>query len=152
MKKLLLCALLLAAIALVACDASILQIDDTNGADNSQLAVLTDDELVDPMPQVIKYRSVHSDKNGVCSFRVEKMSGVEVLLTFDADTDATYTFTVSSSLTAGNLRLYICVGNAIVTDIPLGAAQSVTVSGISGVASLRAAAESAAFSVEITRA
>lgn len=151
MKKLLLCAvLLLSVLATVACDASILQIEDTNGAENAALATLTDAKLLDTMPQVVKQGAVRSDRKGVCRFRVKKMSGVEELYTFDADPDATYRFTVTSSLTAGNLRLYICAGGGMVADIPIGEAQSVTVSGISGIASVRAAAESAAFSVEIT--
>lgn len=75
---------------------------------------------------------------------------MEELYTFDADPDATYHFTVTSNLTVGNLRLYICAGGGIVADIPLGEEQSVEVFGISGIASVRAAAESAAFSVEIT--
>lgn len=151
MKKLLLCAvLLLSVLATVACDASILQIEDTNGAENAALATLTDADLVDTMPQVVKQGAVRSDRKGVCRFRVKKMSGVEELYTFDADPDATYRFTVTSSLTAGNLRLYVCADKRIVADIPIGEGQSVTVSGISGIASVRAAAESAAFSVEIT--
>lgn len=55
MKKLLLCAvLLLSVLATVACDASILQIEDTNGAENAALATLTDAKLLDTMPQVVK--------------------------------------------------------------------------------------------------
>lgn len=151
MKKLLLCAvLLLSVLATVACDASILQIEDTNGAENAALATLTDAKLLDTMPQVVKQGAVRSDRKGVCRFRVKKMSGVEELYTFDADPDVTYHFTVTSNLTAGNLRLYVCAGGGIVADIPLGEEQSVEVFGISGIASVRAAAESAAFSVEIT--
>ena len=151
MKKLLLCAVLvLTVIASVACDASILQIEDTNGASDTSLATLTDAELLDTMPQVVKQGAVRSDRGGVCRFRVKKMSGVEELYTFDADPDVTYHFTVTSNLTAGNLRLYICAGGGIVADIPLGEEQNVEVFGISGIASVRAAAESAAFSVKIT--
>lgn len=62
MKKLLLCAvLLLSVLATVACDASILQIEDTNGAENAALETLTDAELLDTMPQVVK--------QGGCAFR-----------------------------------------------------------------------------------
>lgn len=154
MKKRLLCAVLLLAVAaLCACDASILQIRDENGDGDASLVTLTEEDLLDPMPQVIKQGAKRSgDRDaGITTFTVEKMSGVEVLDSFTADEESTYTLTVTSSRTAGNLRLYVSTKDAIVRDIPIGSEQQITLTGLSGVVSVRAAAESAAFSVTITR-
>lgn len=152
MKKLLLCvAMLLAMVMLPACDASILPIEDTNGEADTTLATLTDSDLTDPAPQVIKRGAKQSNKKGICTLNVKQMSGVEVLYSFHADSEQTYRFKVTSSLTSGNLRLFAVADGAIIADIPIGKEQDVTISSISGVTSLRAAAESAAFSVEIRR-
>lgn len=154
MKKRLLCvALLLAVAALLACDASIMHISDENGTEDTTLAVLTEEELTDPMPQVIKRGAKRSNDRdaGTTTFTVRNMSGVEVLDSFEAEEDGACILTVTSSLTSGNLRLYVCNGGAIVADIPLGEGQRVTLSGLSGIVSVRAAAESAAFSVTVTR-
>lgn len=155
MKKRLLCAVLLLVLAaMCACDASILQIRDENGAEDTSLTALTEEDLLDPMPQVIKQGAKRSNDRdaGVITFKVEKMSGIEVLDSFTAEEENTYTLTVTSSRTAGNLRLYVCTQDAIVRDIPIGEEQHIVLSGLSGIVSVRAAAESAAFSVTVTRA
>ncbi len=127
---------------------SLKHIEDTNGEDTS-LCRLTDDELTANRTQSLAYRLTKKESHRKLRLSVEKLSGVMVLCRFRAREDASYLFDISPELNAGNLRLYFWCDGEIIQDIALDGAQSVTISGLNGACELRAAAESASFSVRV---
>lgn len=140
-------AALLIAVTLTACG-SVTHIEDTNGAENS-LCVLTEKELTDKHPNSLSNVSVLNEKDGVTEFSVRKFSGVKSIYSFQAKEGGSYTFEVTSELEEGNLRLFVWCGGEILQEIAVGGAQTVTVSGVNGRCELRAAGESANFSMSI---
>ena len=138
---------LLFAVTLTACG-SATHIEDANGAENS-LCVLTEKELTDKHPNSLSNMSVLNEKDGVTEFSVRKFSGVKSIYSFRAKADRSYTLEVTSELEEGNLRLFVWCGGEIMQGIAVGGAQTVTVNGANGRCELRAAGESANFSMSI---
>ncbi len=141
-------ALLLAA-ALTACG-GFTHIEDTNGDDTS-LCALTEETLTANGTRSLANFSSTRRKNGEVSFRAEKMSGVRSIYCFRAKDGETYTLEISSALENGNLRLFVWCDGEILQDVSTGEAQTVFIDGVSGRCEVRAAAESAKFSVRVVR-
>lgn len=79
-----------------------------------------------------------------------KMSGVKTLDKFTVKAGETYEFTGAVTVNSGNVRIYVVCDGKIVLDIPTGLFNSLPLSGVEGKCELRAAAESAKFSLDIS--
>lgn len=89
--------------------------------------------------------------NKIFKFSSHKMSDVMKLFSFTASAGQTYSFSATSTLSSGNLRVYFLHDGKIIEDIAVGKADTVTVGGINGEVQLRIAGESANFSLEIEK-
>ncbi len=150
MKRIIASVLAAALLLLPLCSCSSVQhIEDTNGAEDISLCTLTEEELVSPHPQYIMQGSKLNQKSGAISFATRKMSGVMILDKFTVKAGETYEFTGATTVNSGNVRIYIVCDGEIVLDIPTGYTTNFTLSGVEGKCELRAAAESAKFSIDI---
>ena len=147
MKKL--SVLLLALALLLSACGSLTHIPDTNGAEDFSLCSITQEELVAKSTHVLQQKTVSSSSNGRASFRTQKLSGITEIYRFTNRDGGARVFTVSSDLTEGNFKLYFYSDGKILYDVPVGQTVSITLTGVEGPCALRAAGESAAFSVEI---
>lgn len=124
-------------------------IEDTNGEEDISLCSITEERLCQSGTSYVVMAYVSSHINNTYNFSAEKMSGVRELISFNASSNNSYAFNITSSVTRGNLRLYFLNKGKIAEDVEIGGTDRVVISGISGKCELRAAAESAAFSVEV---
>lgn len=147
MKKL--SALLLALALLLSGCGSLSHIPDTNGTEDFSLCSITQEELVAKSTHVLQQNTVTASSNGRVSFRTQKFSGITEIYRFTNRDGGDRVFTVSSDLTGGNLKLYFYSDGKILYDIPVGQTVTVTLPAVEGPCALRAAGESAAFSVEV---
>lgn len=150
MKRLIISVLAAALMLLPLCACSnTSHIEDTNGAADTSLCALTDEELASSHPRCFTQGALQSHKNDDFTFQAQKMSGVTSLHKFTAEADKTYKVESSITLESGNLRLYILCGGEIIKDIPVGSDQTVTLSGITGKCDIRIAGESARYHGEL---
>ena len=147
MKKL--SALLLALAVLLSACGSFSHIPDTNGDADTSLCSITPEELTASSVHVLERNTVRSTSGGRTSFRTQKLSGITEIYRFPNREEGGCVFTVRSAVTSGNLKLYFYSDGEILYDIPTGQTVTVTLPGGRGQCALRAAGESAAFSVEI---
>ncbi len=143
MKKI--CFLLSFVILLSVCTVScnIGQIEDINGADTA-LATLTEEEILRNGTTYTNYGSVTSEKDGVLSFRVKKLSGVYRVVQFNISKESNVQLNLSLTLTSGNLRAVLLCDGVLVQDIPQGSNQVIEIPNAKGSYEIRLAGESAA--------
>lgn len=134
---------------LCACS-SVQHIEDTNGSEDTSLCTLTEEELVSPHPKCLTQGSSISHYKNMVYFLPLKMSGVKTLDKFTVKAGETYEFTGAVTVNSGNVRIYVICDGKIVLDIPTGLFNSLPLSGVEGKCKLRAAAESAKFSLDIS--
>lgn len=151
MKKLFKIFPLIFAAALLFCSCGAMaHIADTNGDEDFSLCEITDEQLTAKDPQYVRELSSITQNNNTIKFSVKKMSGVDIVYSFKADNKHTYSVTVTPSLTSGNLYLYWYHDGEIVQKAAVDEAGVYSACfDESGIYQLRAAAESAEFSVEI---
>lgn len=142
-------ALLLALAVLLSACGSFSHIPDTNGDADTSLCSITPEELTARSVRVLEQNTMRSTSNGRTSFRTQKLSGITEICRFTGQENDDCVFTVRSAVTSGNLKLYFYSDGKILYDIPAGQTVTVTLPGMQGQCALRAAGESAAFSVEI---
>lgn len=151
MKRIIASVLAAALLLLPLCSCSNMQhIEDTNGAEDTSLCTLTEEELVSPHPHYIMQGSKLNQKSGAISFATRKMSGVMILDKFTVKAGETYEFTGAVTVNSGNVRIYVICDGKIVLDIPTEFFNSLPLSGVEGKCELRVAAESANFSLDIS--
>ncbi len=143
--------LLISAVLLCSCGLPLRHIADTNGEEDSSLCTLTEEALCAEHTTRLTYKTVRLRSGNKQSYKAGKFSGVETLFTFTYDADHPLTLTLQTERTEGNLRLFWWHDGEIVKDIPTNAFYSEIESfPENGRYELRAAGESAAFSVEMT--
>lgn len=151
MKRIIASVLAAALLLLPLCSCSSVQhIEDTNGAEDTSLCTLTEEELVSPHPKCLTQGSSISHYKNMVYFLPLKMSGVKTLDKFTVKAGETYEFTGAVTVNSGNVCIYVICDGKIVLDIPTGLFNSLPLSGVEGKCELRAAAESAKFSLDIS--
>ena len=146
MKRYLIVALtLILCVGFVACS----HIEDTNGETETGLATLTNTELTAKAPSYTTTVSVRSEVNGQSTLKVKKFSGVDRLDSVRVkEGAASVNFTVSTTLTSGNLYVYVYKDGKILGDLSLCKGATLKLeSPAAGEYELRIAGESAEFTV-----
>ena len=150
----LLIATLLLFVFLVGCGHSGLSIEDTNGAGDFTLCVVTEEDICQSRSH-LAIASITSTVGGKTKIRIGELSGVLQPDASPAGVRAngeTLVWHAVSSVTAGNLRICIVRDNEeIVGDLPINGEGEVRIENAPrGRYTLRIAGESAEFSLEIT--
>jgi len=144
MKKLL--ATVICAVCLLSLMSCASHIEDTNGAENTSLCSLTDEDIIDGTSSVAQ-KSVSNKRNDRGSMRIEKFSGVQLVDSMNVR-DKAETLTCTVNLKSGNFRVVIVKDGKIFADIKTdGTEDSVTLTQ-SGKYELKIAGESANFEME----
>ena len=143
-------ALMLAVVLALSCTAcGSAKIEDTNGADNTALNTITDQNILKlDLPS-----AGHGTKTtGLLSKQVEfnskDFSGVVEILWTDMAAGSFIVDLMDYTVTGGNFRMVVVNDNRIVADIAPGTDQ-ICINDLSGYVSLRIAGESAAYSFSI---
>ena len=111
MKRIIASVLAAALLLLPLCSCSSVQhIEDTNGAEDTSLCTLTEEELVSPHPHYIMQGSKLNQKSGAISFATRKMSGVMTPDKFTVKAGETYEFTGGLHLWKRQMLLSIAGG------------------------------------------
>ena len=141
-------ALIICALSLVSCSG---HIKDKNGPDDVSVSI-AEDKLISGSTSVTATNYDVKQEGNVYTYADEKVSGVMNIC--DIDPDGKLTFKVDSTLTAGNLMIYVLHkgnNNVIEGEIPVGEGQSFTIDEpSSGKYVLRIAAESANVDIKVT--
>ncbi len=138
-------AALVLALLLVSMLVSCSHIEDTNGPDDTSLAVLTEEEVMSWADHGTSFYSVTEVVNGKYSYKVGKLSGVETLESYNGKT--TYMLKSSLTLNSGNLRAILFCDGVYLCDIPLGESE-IPLSADAKKYKIRFAGESANFTFE----
>lgn len=128
------------------------QIEDKNGAEDFSLATLTEEELTQLNPTFYAIGAKTTSRADFCCYTVKKLSGVKPLFSVFLNAGETCEVSVSTGRSAGNLRIFVYLAEEkrILSTVEIGKDVLVRISAEkSGDYEIRAAAESAEFSVEI---
>lgn len=140
-------------------------IEDTNGSINTNLAVLTMDDILSDGHSSTTFASstTCSGTNTKVSgnlrkydydqitFRAKKTSGIQVLHATRIDSDS-ITLHVDARVAAGNLEVVILVDGAYHSHVTLGSQQIIRLDGIAGkTVVVKMAAESAQVKISVSR-
>ena len=102
MKRIIASVLAAALLLLPLCSCSSVQhIKDTNGAEDTSLCTLTEEELVSPHPKCLTQGSSISHYKNMVYFLPLKMSGVKTLDKFTVKAGETYEFTGAVTVNSG---------------------------------------------------
>ena len=145
---LLLACLLLTSVGCAITDA--LHYEDQNGEDDYSLALLTEEEMISSTKN-IKELSTKTNLNGVVTLTSSRFSGVMEVERLKT-AKKTIVLHVESTVTQGNLGVFISNGETIVSYVPINSSETLKLPG--GSYSFRIAGESAkyelVYSVEYT--
>ena len=148
MKRILILAMaLLLCTGLVACG----QIEDANGEEETGLAVITKDELLESNSSS-KVGYVRTQLNDTLTLKVKQFSGVEAVesVSVSKNTEC-LAFSVQSTLESGNLCIYVRCNGMIVGEFTPGQKDSLTIEKPApGKYELCIAGESASFELTAT--
>lgn len=140
-------------------------IEDTNGPDNTNLTVITMDEILSDADEYSSYLSKSTRKGSQtnasgrlstydyqeCSFSCKRISGVMTLQATKIPYN-TLTLKCSSQLDAGNLEIVIVVDGEYYCHVPIDQIASVELTDIgSKTVVVKVAAESATLNVSVQR-
>ena len=148
MKRILILAMaLLLCTGLVACG----QIEDANGEEETGLAVITKDELLESNSSS-KVGYVRTQINNTLTLKVNQFSGVEAVDSISVSNGTErLTFSVQSTLNSGNLYIYVRHDGRIVGEFTPGQKDSLTLEQPApGKYELCIAGESASFELSAT--
>ena len=141
-------ALIICALSLVSCSG---HIKDKNGPDDVSVS-FEEKELVNGSTSVTANNYDVKEEGNVYTYADDKVSGIMKIC--EIDPDGKLTFKVDSTLTEGNLMIYVMhKGNAntVVGEIPVGEGKSFTVDEpVAGKYVVRIAAESANVDIKVT--
>lgn len=115
--------LLIVCLSMVAC---MQHVEDTNGADDHSLTTITKEQLLGSS-SAIKTISVRSEANGKIEYSVDKFTGVEKVeeVRVKDGTDS-ITFAVNTTLTEGNMYVYVRRDGQIVGELAIGKNDALT--------------------------
>lgn len=146
--------LLIVCVSLAACDLKVdfnlKHIEDTNGADDHSLTTITKEQLLGNSGAV-KLLSVRSQVNDKIEYSVDKFTGVEMVEEVRVKNGVgSITFAVNTTLTEGNMYVYVRHDGQIVGELAIGKDDALTIEKpTSGKYELCIAGESAKFKMVI---
>lgn len=148
MKKLI-SMLLIALMVVCVCGCGV-TIEDNNGADNYELATLTEDNIIKMDTGASSYKSSTSGNSSYTKYSSKDFSGVEEIYTSTYTNSDVIIDLVDYKIDGGNFKLVVvCDDEIIHTFEPTDTADICTLKDISGALSVRMAGESAAFEFKI---
>lgn len=144
-------ALLICAFSFVSCGD---HIKDKNGPDDHSVSFSEKDLLSGSTTFTATNGYDVKEEGNVYSYADEKSSGIKTICEIDPEADKPLTFKVDSTLTEGNLKIYVMLKgntNQLVGEIPVGEGETFAVDAPEyGKYMLRIAAESANFDIKVT--
>jgi len=136
----------------------VVNIEDTNGMFDTHVALIAEEDICSgedwSAKQSLKLSYSGGDggvESSACSVRARRMSGVETLISTQAEFDK-MSLHFDSELDNGNMEIFVVIDGEIFNSVPTGRPVTVNLEDISGkLVVVRVAAESASFEVSVRR-